>query len=474
MGKVLPYNPESRQSILSHALLLLGKTMRQLHPDIVDSFGGKGGLGQAVEKYHFMYEVNSESHPDFEKAGVELKCTPMKRLRDGSMVSKERLVLNIINYMEEADKTFYESSFWKKNALLLLMFYLHETDKDYLDFMFKIIKLWQIPECDMKIFMDDWNTIHEKILAGRAHELSEGDTFYLGACVKGSRGQQNKREQPFSNIPADQRAYSIKSAYLNSIIVASANDANQASGVFVSDKQMLRIKASREKIDSIVKDIADYKRGESFEQLVERKFKPFYGKTIREIERMLGIEVSNSPKAVSYSLCRAILGVRTSKIAEFEKAGIQMKTIRLQENGTLKESMSFPCIKWTEIVEEQEWEQSAWYKMLTQRFFFVVFRKCGQGTDKDATLEKTFFWTMPYADLTQAEEFWQDTRDKVRCGDYTTFLQSSQHPICHVRPHARDSRDLMPTPQGTYEKKKSYWLNRNYILGIVNASLSSN
>jgi len=190
MGKVLPYNPESRQSILIHALLLLGKTMRQLHPDIVDSFGGKGGLGQAVEKYHFMYEVNSESHPDFEKAGVELKCTPMKRLRDGSMVSKERLVLNIINYMEEADKTFYESSFWKKNALLLLMFYLHETDKDYLDFMFKIIKLWQIPECDIKIFMDDWNTIHEKILAGRAHELSEGDTFYLGACVKGSRGSR--------------------------------------------------------------------------------------------------------------------------------------------------------------------------------------------------------------------------------------------------------------------------------------------
>lgn len=469
MSNSLPYNLESKQSILDYALLLLGKTMRQVHPDIDVSFGGKGGLGQMVEKYHFLYDINSESHPDFDKAGIELKCTPLKRIKDGSMVSKERLVLNIINYVEEADKTFYESSFWKKNALLLLMFYLHESDKEYLDFIFKIIRLWQIPECDLKIFIDDWNTIHKKIVTGHAHELSEGDTFYLGACTKGSKGQHNKREQPFSNILADQRAYSIKSSYLNSVILESALDAIHSSNVFVSDRQRLRLKASREKIDSIVKNITDYKRDESFEQLVERKFVPFYGKTVHEIEKMLGVEVSNSPKAVSFSLCKAILGVKTSKIAEFEKAGIQLKTVRLQEDGKLKEAMSFPCIKWTEIVNEEEWEEAAWYKMLTHRFFFVVFRK--HGSDKEATLEKTFFWTMPYTDLQRAKDFWADTRDKVRRGDYNSFIRSSLHPLCHVRPHAVDSHDLMLTPQGTYEKKKSYWLNRNYILQVVNANL---
>lgn len=467
MNNVLPYNPESKQSILNHALQLLGKSLRQVYPHINASFDGKGSLGQAVEKYHFLYDINNESHPDFEKAGVELKCTPLKIIKDGSMVSKERLVLNIINYVEEADKTFYNSSFWKKNELLLLIFYLHETDKDYLDFLFKIIRLWQIPKCDIKIFMDDWNKIHKKIISGHAHELSEGDTFYLGACIKGSKGKQNKRKQPFSDILADQRAYSIKSSYLNSIIMESANDPNCSSNLYISEKQRLRQKTSRDKIDSVVKDISDYKRGESFEQLIERRFKPFYGKTIHEIEDTLGVEVSNSPKAVSFSLCKAILGVKTSKISEFEKAGIQMKTIRLQENGGLKEAMSFPCIKWTEIVNEDEWESSAWYKMLTQRFLFVVFRKHGKGNDKDATLEKTFFWTMPNTDLAQAKIFWADTRDKVRRGEYNSFISSIQHPICHVRPHARDSHDLMKTPQGTYEKKKCYWLNRNYILNII-------
>lgn len=243
--------------------------------------------------------------------------------------------------------------------------------------------------------------------------------------------------------------------------------------MFISDKQKKRIIQHKNHIESIVKDITSYKEGETFEQLVERKFKLYYGKTVNEIEHVLKIKVSDSAKAMSYTLCRAILGVKSSKIAEFEKAGVQLKTIRLEENGTLKESMVFSQIKWKEIAEEKTWEESSWHDTLTKRFFFVVFRKHGKGNDKSATLEKTFFWTMPHADLLKAKCFWQDTRDKVRAGKYDSFIKISEHPICHVRPKAKDSHDLMLTPQGTYERKKGYWLNRNYILNIVRQNLNN-
>ena len=82
-------------------------------------FNGKGGLGTSVEYFHYDYAPNSESRPDFAEAGLELKCTPLKLLTDNSMGSKERLVLNIINFIEEADKTFETSSFWNKNKFLL-------------------------------------------------------------------------------------------------------------------------------------------------------------------------------------------------------------------------------------------------------------------------------------------------------------------------------------------------------------------
>src|SRR5699024_4893955 len=84
----------------------------------------KGGLGQIVEESYFGYEINNVSEADFKNLGVELKVTPIRELKCGLISSKERLVLNIINYEIEYQNTFYESSFWQKNNNLLIMFYL--------------------------------------------------------------------------------------------------------------------------------------------------------------------------------------------------------------------------------------------------------------------------------------------------------------------------------------------------------------
>ena len=42
----------------------------------------------------------------------------------------------------------------------------------------------------MKIIKDDYEKIVRKIQNGRAHELSEGDTMYLGACTKGATAKK--------------------------------------------------------------------------------------------------------------------------------------------------------------------------------------------------------------------------------------------------------------------------------------------
>ena len=79
-------------------------------------------FGQLVEKFYFGYEPNSRSEADFVEVSMELKCTPLKKLKNGVYRSKERLVLNIINYLNVYKENFEESSFWKKNAHLLLIF----------------------------------------------------------------------------------------------------------------------------------------------------------------------------------------------------------------------------------------------------------------------------------------------------------------------------------------------------------------
>lgn len=71
---------------------------------------------------------------------------------------------------------------------------------------------------------------------------------------------------------------------------------------------------------------------------------------------------------------------------------------------------------------------------------------------------------MPYYDLLVAEEFWEDTKKKIINGNYNQFWKLKDHRIFHVRPKGVNAKDLMETPQGTLEKKKSYWLNSRYIL----------
>lgn len=86
-------------------------------------------------------------------------------------------------------------------------------------------------------------------------------------------------------------------------------------------------------------------------------------------------------------------------------------------------------------------------------------------------MERVFFWSMPHKDIEAAEVFWRDTRDKVRAGDYAHFIKSTEHPICHVRPKAKNAADTTDTPQGGKAKKLCYWLNRDYILKIVKEHL---
>lgn len=111
----LPYNHKDKHSIINYATKLVNQTLRNL-PNIKNQLNNKnkGSFGNLLEKYYFLYEPNSEHEPDFKEANLELKSSPIKQLRNQKYSSKERLVLNIINYTEVVHQKFYNSSFGRK------------------------------------------------------------------------------------------------------------------------------------------------------------------------------------------------------------------------------------------------------------------------------------------------------------------------------------------------------------------------
>ena len=88
----------SEREILSITQKAMHKTFGAFGLNETYNGKNKGGLGGFVEENIFEYSANSDDNPDFIDAGIELKVTPIKQNLDGTLSSKERLVLNMVNY----------------------------------------------------------------------------------------------------------------------------------------------------------------------------------------------------------------------------------------------------------------------------------------------------------------------------------------------------------------------------------------
>lgn len=460
----------TKEAVLHRAREVIGIPLKD-----IDGTGrlatGKGAIGTVIEESWYGYTPNSESEPDFPEAGVELKVTPYIRTNNG-IRAKERLVCNIINYMEEYRKTFETSAFWHKCSTMLLMSYEHKDGVSKGEFTIDEAVLFSFPEEDLIIIERDWEIIMDKIRHGLAHTISEGDTFYLAACTKGANAS-SVRQQPFSDIPAKQRAYSLKSSYMTQVLNTYIFGTVQSERV-IKDWRVLS--------------------ETTFEQYIENKLKPFYGKTIQELRQMFSVDTT--AKNIVEMLLAKMLGVsgKISSTEEFQKAGIVPKTVRLMPNGRSKESMSFPTFDFIELTNET-WEESDLYQTLSStKFMFVIFKS--EYTEDPAEMVSSFsvagskrqqiaptgvtgfkfkgikFWNMPNEDLDEVHRVWQRTVDTIRNGVVLTptpagvtnnLPKASESRVAHVRPHGRNAADKLPLPDGRMMTKQCFWLNSSYI-----------
>ena len=437
----------------------------------------KGGLGHLIETLHFGYEINSNKEADFIEAGVELKVIPLKKIkikpasglireRNGLSV-KERMVLSIIDYIEVSSETWSNNSLSKKINKLLLPFYIYEKDKEITDYIFNLVSLWSPSKNDLKMIENDWKKITNKIREGRAHELSEGDTMYLGACTKGSSAK-TLRKQPFSEIDAKQRAFSFKRSYVDMIY-----------------EELLQLKEHQQNKEISLISEEDI----NFEDTLERIFRPYYGKTAFEIEKELGLDYAKVSKQYYSLLANHIMGVKKEdEIEEIKKADIKLKTTRLKPNGIPVEHLSFPTIDFIKLSKE-EWEESELKNMIEEtKFLFVVFKidysqmssftkLSSEEKRKYIKLDTVKLWNMPMTDIEyHLKNVWEKTKEIVIEGIKTTvingrrcnnFPKATENIVAHIRPHAKNAADTLPLPNGDEFTKQSFWLNAKYISEIL-------
>jgi DNA mismatch repair protein MutH len=432
------YDKSSVQSIMEFAKRLTGHSLSEVEfiPKEIANSNNKGDLGTLVETFYFRHTPGNFRGPDFFEAGLELKTTGVVPTRNGGYRAKERLVMSIINYEELAEETWETSSFLKKSALMLVLFYLYETERPVVDRRFVLEPyLFDLMKHDWQIIKHDWETIRTKVVQGRAHELSEGDTYYLGACRKGAGGHsESLRKQPNSDVGAPARAFSFKAKFVNSWI-HNEND----------------IPAGEARADG---DLGKF---------LLQNFSFFENLTVDEIAESF-FQEPHAPRNKRFhrNLAIKMLDRGGLSLQNLDRAEIEMKTVRLNEFGRPRESMSFPGFTFLEILE-QSWEESAFCAKLEKKFLFVVFQPDSSGAERFVGAK---LWNMPYEDRLEAQRVWEETKRRVR-EDATNLPRLSESLVAHVRPKGRDGDDKIPTPQGTLHLRQAFWLNARYLAQVL-------
>lgn len=486
MNTSRPFDETDPKSIEAYAKKLIGRTFLNVlapYAEFVEDSertysnkARKGRLGNLLEEKYFGIKANNISKPDFEKAGVELKVSAYEKNKKGELRAGERLVLGMISYENPVDMDFYQSHIWEKCKLILLIYYWRNKElPDDLYYRIDYAKLFTPPPEDLEIIVNDYKIITEKIQSGRAHELSEGDTMYLGACTKGSTAEKSLVPQYYnSEVLAKKRAFCYKVSYMTAVL----------NNYLASDKDTY---------ESIVKNPEELK-DKTFQQLIEERIGQYVGRSDKELCDLFERPYDNN-KAQWIELAYRMLGIRSSKAEEFAKANIIVKAIRLEENGTMRESSSLPNINFKEFVQEK-WENSELFRYFDEtKFFFVVYKKSGDVY----RLQGSQLWNMPYEDLNETVyRGWmaiqkvvidgvkfevEKRKNGIRINN--NLPKKGDNPIIHIRPHSPKAyhqfldgtvigdniKNGDQLPDGRWMTKQSFWLNNNYILSQLKESL---
>lgn len=481
-----PYNKKNPKSIESYAKLLKGKTFYDvlnmgIYPEgksQIDYEGknfNKGKLGNLLEERYFGYEVNSVSAADFDEAGVELKTTCYDVTKNGRASAGERLVLTMISFDEPIEDDFFKSHVWEKCKSILIIEYKRIKGlKDKLSQHIEYACLFTPSDADLKIIADDYKVISEKVKSGKAHELSESDTVYLSAATKGASEATMwvLQKQYAPEVPAKKRAFSFKRSYMDYVLHEYIfPNADTSKNPYVNNQRIIAN--------------PDDLRNKSFDELLIEKIGHFVGMTDEDLSLRFGKELKGSKSRWS-ELAFHMLGVSSNRAEELQKANMVVKSIKVEESGGIKESVSFPAFDFAELLEE-DWDDSALLGYLEEtRFLFIVWRKSG----KLCVLEGAKVWNMPYKDLEEVQRCWEETRAVISAGvelvsqkrksgvRYLNNLPGKKdNSVTHVRPHTRKraylfedgssvgniEKNASELPDGRMMTKQSFWLNSDYV-----------
>lgn len=404
--------------------------------------GDKGRIGFLVQEVYFDEPRDNKAQADLGAVGVELKVSPLIYKTRAGLKVKERLVLGMINRNEKLPEKFCDSHIYEKCKLMMLVYYIDETNQGRTPFQFPFHKsaYVKIPEVDMAMIEQDYGYIRDCVNEGRYSDLHESEAHYLSPCPQNGG-----------------RAFSFKPSYMNQLF-SEYIDANNL--LYDPDKDEETYDIIRQ-YDAIISD-ADELKEHTFEEIVLSRFKPYIGMTVTEIRQALmepdDFEQWSTKKTIDKAefarTTFAMLGITSEQAEEFVRSNTYVKTLRVNSDLTMNEDISFSAFDFKELMEE-EWEESMVYEeMVDRQFLWSVFKEQGD----DFVFYGARFWSLPQEDEPIIRKGWEDIRDIIRDGVEFVKDQKDDGTLILTKRGKNRMLNNFPDSRNTNPKRKEYRL----------------
>lgn len=437
---------QDTNELMNHSRRIVDKTLFQINPDFPfdeTNQKNKGKVGHFVETEVFNYKINNIKGPDFEDLGVELKVSPIKRLKNGKFVPKERIKLTQLDIMDVIDnEDITKSNTWIKIRSILIIWYLYSQE-----FKNNKIKFVDLLNLDNSKYISDitkdWLLIRSYLLEGKAHYLSEGATKYLGLARNGSGTNEKMIDQPFSHEKFYKRAFTFKVSFARKLLW-------DLIGENVYDDNIL-INLQGTIVSLKVRDLLNKN------ELISNK----YAKNI-----------------VQLGICRKF-GVSTFKqLTEFfeEKTNksYTFKTVPLLlDEKTKKYKIKEEFKLNLNIMEaaDKEWIDSEFSRVFENEFVIITYIY-NKENFLDSVINDLKIITFNDDDLSMVKSGFEEFKYRYHNGGLTdenghlNIFKASDKKGIHFRPSAKNSKDKSSKFTSSYGEvavKSALWINKDII-----------
>lgn len=343
--------------------------------------------------------------------------------------------MEIINEEYEFSKLLF------KNKKILIIWYKYEENTNYADMEITDYQLYDLSQ-DEEIIKNDFYIIKNMVEKGQAHNLSEGQTSYLGACTKAAN-KDKRTPQPNNVEGAKPRAFCLKNSYM--------------TGIF-------RMLISNEQISTEVNEF------KTIEEYVFDKIRHYIGKTQFEIAKIITGKdyTQEKPKNINKMISDRLVGKDKeleNKNELFKKTTCIIKNLPVYPNDKPVERMSFRKLRISEF--EKDWEESDWKQYFEEVTLIVICYEAKNRKVKNGyrTLKEVKTFSFTDEDLESIKIAYEMVQKAIKEKDeaFLPYPGSYENQIIEIAPKGKEGDKAYKEFFQKDTTKTSYMLTKEFL-----------